>query len=90
MNMKLTYSQRLSYPWGYSFHGSQRVYKARLLPYVAEQLVKEIGNANLTNTWLAKSGKVIVVIIDFSTSKVWETIRTFKPKQPAKQLLLRL
>lgn len=88
--MKLTYSQLVQTPWGYSFSGNYRTYKARLSADNAKALVKVVGNANLIHLFTAKSGKVIITITDYSASAVWELIRLFKLTKPAKQLELKL
>lgn len=88
--MKLSYSQLMQTPWGYSNQGSYRTYKARYSPESANKLNKEIGNAQLTHLFPTKSGKVILTITAPSASPVWRIVEEFTPTKPAKQLLLNL
>lgn len=88
--MSNKYNQIVSLPFGYTYTGNYRIYKARYSREGADQLVHAIGNANLIQTLTGKSGKVIVVVTDFSTSKTWDIIRQLKITKPPKQLLLNL
>ncbi len=78
-------------PWGYSYSGNYRTYKARLSADNAKALVKVVGNANLIHLFTAKSGKVIIVITDYAQNHpLWAMIANFNPIKPAKQLALKL